>query len=250
MRGTPKGWEPLRQNGYRLPSWVAKALDGGTESPLRLRRCPPFRKGGCCYASSGSLVKGSWHGEAVTEGFRTPVVPLIRHGLRPCHLLPCGAKAITVLSGALKCRWPSPHPSRLTPCHLPPGESIVRVNLAFPLPGGRWPAGPDEGGYRWVRRPSNGRMGTSAPTQGYDRFRRGRCPQRPVDNGCTPVVPLIRHGCAMPPSPLRGEGFGLYFRRCSNVDGVPLIRHGLRPCHLPLGEGFLQCIIPSLFRQT
>ena len=22
-------------------------------------------------------------------------------------------------------------------------------------------------------------MGTSAPTQGYDRFRRGRCPQRP-----------------------------------------------------------------------
>ena len=70
------------------------------------------------------------------------------------------------------------------------------------------PKGPDEGGYRWVRRPSNGRMGTSAPTQGYNRFRRGRCPQRPVDNGCTPVVPLIRHGCAMPPSPLRGEGFG------------------------------------------
>ena len=71
------------------------------------------------------------------------------------------------------------------------------------------PSGPDEGGYRWVRRPSNGRMGTSAPTQGYDRFRRGRCPQRPVDNGCTPVVPLIRHGLTpMPPSPLRGEGFG------------------------------------------
>ena len=70
------------------------------------------------------------------------------------------------------------------------------------------PKGPDEGGYRWVRRPSNGRMGTSAPTPGYDRFRRGRCPQRPVDNGCTPVVPLICHGCAMPPSPLRGEGFG------------------------------------------
>ena len=65
-----------------------------------------------------------------------------------------------------------------------------------------------KGGSRWVRRPSNGRMGTSAPTPGYDRFRRGRCPQRPVDNGCTPVVPLIRHGCAMPPSPLRGEGFG------------------------------------------
>ena len=82
-----------------------------------------------------------------------------------------------------------------------------------------------------MRRPSNGRMGTSAPTQGHDRFRRGRCPQRPVNNGCTSVVPLIRHGLApMPPSPLRGEGFGLYFRRCSNVDGVPLIRHG---CAVP-----------------
>ena len=104
-----------------------------------------------------------------------------------------------------------------------------------------------KGGYRWVRRPTNGRMGTSAPTPGYDRFRRGRCPQRPVDNGCTPVVPLIRHGCAMPPSPLRGEGFGLYFRRCSNVDGVPLIRHGLRPCHLPPGEGFFIMHNPLLF---
>ena len=69
------------------------------------------------------------------------------------------------------------------------------------------PKGPDEGGYRWVQWPSNGRMGTSAPTPGYDRFRRGRCPQRPVDNGPPSVVPLIRHGCAMPPSPLRGEGY-------------------------------------------
>ena len=68
-----------------------------------------------------------------------------------------------------------------------------------------------QGWVSWVRRPSNGRMGTSAPTQGYDRFRRGRCPQRPADNGCTPVVPLIRHG--------------------------------LRPCHLlPCGAKALACI--------
>ena len=66
----------------------------------------------------------------------TPVVPLIRHGLRSCYLLPCGAKALAVPSEALKCRWRSPHPSRLTPCHLPPGEGIVRANLDFPLPGG------------------------------------------------------------------------------------------------------------------
>ena len=29
----------------------------------------------------------------------------------------------------------------------------------------------------------------------------------PVVGVCTPVVPLIRHGFAMPPSPLRGEGY-------------------------------------------
>ena len=45
--------------------------------------------------------------------------------LRPCHLLPCGAKALAVPSGALRCRWRSPHPSRLTPCHLPPGEGFL-----------------------------------------------------------------------------------------------------------------------------
>ena len=44
-----------------------------TESPLRLRRCPPFHKGGCCCAPLGSLVKGRWHGETVTEGFRRAI---------------------------------------------------------------------------------------------------------------------------------------------------------------------------------
>ena len=237
MRGTPKSFERLRGNVFSLPSWVAKALDGGTESPLRLRRCPPFRKGGCCYASSGSLVKGSWHGEAVTEGFRTPVVPLIRHGLRPCHLLPCGAKALACIFG--DAQMSMAFPSSVTAYAVPPSPRGRHCAGEFSLPPSRGkvaPKGPDEGGYRWVRRPSNGRMGTSAPTQGYDRFRRGRCPQRPVDNGCTPVVPLIRHGCAMPPSPLRGEGFGLYFRRCSNVNGVPLIRHGLRRATFPQGK--------------
>ena len=95
---------------------------------------PPFHKGGCCYARLGSLVKGSWHGAAVTEGFRTPVVPLIRHGLRPCHLLPCGAKAIAVPSGALRCRWRSPHPSWLRHATFPQGKAkgpSVPIFLAF-----------------------------------------------------------------------------------------------------------------------
>ena len=87
-------------------------------------------------------------------------------------------------------------------------ERLRGNGYSLPPPRGKVvPKGPDEGGYRWVQWPSNGRMGTSAPTQGHDGFCRGRCPQRPVDNGCTPVVPLIRHGCAMPPSPLRGEGY-------------------------------------------
>ena len=113
-----------------------------------------------------------------------------------------------------------------------------------------------KGGYRWVRRPSNGRMGTSALTPGYDRFRRGRCPQRPVDNGCTPVVPLIRHGlrsrwqlCCltnaayplrvltpMPPSPLRGEGYDRFVGSAQMSMAFPSSVTAA-PCHLPPGEG-------------
>ena len=86
-----------------------------------------------------------------------------------------------------------------------------------------------------------GRMGTSAPTQGHDRFRRGRCPQRPVDNGCTPVVPLIRHGLTpMPPSPLRGEGFGRFVGSAQMSVAFPSSVMGLRPCHLPPGEGIVR----------
>ena len=35
----------------------------------------------------------------------------------------------------------------------------------------------------------------------------------PVVGVCTPVVPLIRHGYAMPPSPLWGEGFDMHNRK-------------------------------------
>ena len=94
-----------------------------------------------------------------------------------------------------------------------------------------------KGGYRKVRRPSNGRMGTSAPTQGYDRFRRGRCPQRPVDNGCTPANPPHPSWASpMPPSPLRGEGFGRSVGDAQMSMAFPSSVTAA-PCHLPPGEG-------------
>ena len=106
----------------------------------------------------------------------------------------------------------------------------VKTNKAFPLLGGRWPAGPDEGGYRWVQWPSNGRMGTSAPTPGRDGFCRGRCPQRPVDNGCPPWSPSSVMGCAVV-----GSFAALRMRR--TPCGC------LRPCHLlPCGAKALACI--------
>ena len=43
----------------------------------------------------------------------------------PCHLLPCGAKALAVLTSLRQTLWRSPHPSRLAPCHLPPGEGFL-----------------------------------------------------------------------------------------------------------------------------
>ena len=160
----------------------------------------------------------------------------------PIPFVPSGhfplTRGIGLSQGGLLVRNSSP------PCERGEGRKAAggfrSLVLSLPPPRGKVvPKGPDEGGYRGMRRPSNGRMGTSAPTPGYDRFRRGRCPQRPVDNGCTPVVPLIRHGLTpMPPSPLRGEGFGLYFRRCSNVDGVPLIRHGCAVPPSPRGRLF------------
>ena len=55
-------------------------------------------------------------------------------GLRPCHLLPCGAKALAVPSGALRCRWRSPHPSRLRRATFPQGKAFLSLTPA-PRPG-------------------------------------------------------------------------------------------------------------------
>ena len=71
--------------------------------------------------------------------------------------------------------------------------------LAFPLPGGRWSR-------RDRMRVSivgavviDGRTQRSAPTSAIV-----TC--HPIDNACTSVVPLIRHGFAAPPPP-QGKAF-------------------------------------------
>ena len=50
-------------------------------------------------------------------------------------------------------------------------------------------------------------------------------PSGPSITGAPPWSPLIRHGCAMPPSPLRGEGYTCFDGSHLNVDTLPLIRH-------------------------
>ncbi len=94
------------------------------------------------------------------------------------------------------------------------------------------PKGPDEGEYRWVQWPSNGRMGTSAPTPGYDRFRRGRCPQRP---GIPPPLcgppPFHKGGCccASSGSLVKGSWHGAAvtegFRTPANPPHPSCLRH-------------------------
>ena len=61
---------PLAALGWIIAYYVEFGKIRGTESPLRLRRCPPFHKGGCCSAPLGPLVKGGWHRrKAMTGGF-------------------------------------------------------------------------------------------------------------------------------------------------------------------------------------
>ena len=67
---------------------------------------------------AASLVKGRWHGEAVTEGFRSlflfgrvhPRGPPHPSWLRHATFSPAGAKAIAVLMLGLIALWRSPHP--------------------------------------------------------------------------------------------------------------------------------------------
>ena len=170
----------------------------------------------------------------------------------PIPFVPSGhfplTRGIGLSQGGLLVRNSSP------PCERGEGRKAAggfrSLVLSLPPPRGKVvPKGPDEGGYRGMRRPSNGRMGTSAPTQGYDRFRRGRCPQRPVDNGCTSVVPLIRHGlrpCHL--LPCGAKALARIFGDAQMSMAFPSSVTAA-PCHLPPGEGFCDtlCIIDFTF---
>ena len=159
-------------------------------SSHRLAAMPaPFHKGAYWCATSASLVKGRWHGEAVTEGFRSPVpkpspsqgeggpqgrmrVGIVGcggyrtggHGGPPLRRVtmalvgadlcvgpsladappwspssvmacghatfsPAGRRLSPVLTGMLKCRYPSPHPSRASPAPPSPGGRLISPPL-------------------------------------------------------------------------------------------------------------------------
>ena len=58
----------------------------------------------------------------------------------------------------------------------------------------------------------------------------------------TPVVPLIRHGCAVPPSPLRGEGFGRFNVVAANTSAFLSSVMGFAHDTFPWGKAF--CFLP------
>ena len=159
-------------------------------------------------------------------------------GLRPCHLLPCGAKAIAVPSGALKCRWRSPHPSRLTPCHLPPGEGIVRANLAFPLPGGRWPRrGRMRVGIVGCNGPRTGGWGHPPLRRVTIDFVGAAVPSGPSITGAPPWSPSSVMGlrpCHLLPCGAKAIAVPSGALKCRWRSPHP---SRLTPCHLPPGEG-------------
>ena len=95
------------------------------------------------------------------------------------------------------------------------------------------------GGFRRKCGGHRGRTQRSAPTRAIVAWCRGRPPRRPADNGCTPVVPLIRHGFAVPPSPLRGEGYSRSVGSAQMSMAFPSSVMA-SPCHLPPGEGIVR----------
>ena len=100
--------------------------------PAALRPSPPFTRGGCCYASSGSLVKGSWHGAAVTEGFRTPANPPHPSWASPMPPSPLRGEGYSRSVGSAQMSMAFPSSVMAAPCHLPPGEGERAVGPHFP----------------------------------------------------------------------------------------------------------------------
>ena len=113
------------------------------------------------------------------------------------------------------------------------------------------------GGFRRKCGGHRGRTQRSAPTRAIVTWCRGGPPCPPVDNGCTPVVPLIRHGCAvvgsfaalrmrrtpcgcfaMPPSPLRGEGYDRSDGSIQMPKAFPSSVTGCASATFPQGKAF------------
>ena len=129
--------------GHRTGGWGHPPLRNMTNF-VRRGRCPqrpgippplcgppPFHKGGCCYASSGSLVKGSWHGVAVTEGFRTPANPPHPSWAAPMPPSPLRGEGYSRSVGSAQMSMA--FPSSVTAYAVPPSPRGRRKGRRFPF---------------------------------------------------------------------------------------------------------------------
>ena len=122
--GPPRNDRLFRQS--RLPPSRGKVPPQGADEG-GYRGCGGHRTGGWGHPPL-RRVTIDFVGAAVLSGpsitGSPPWSPSSVMGLRPCHLLPCGAKAIAVPSGSLRYRWRSPHPSWLRHATFPQGKAF------------------------------------------------------------------------------------------------------------------------------
>ncbi len=126
-----KGWESLRQDGYSLPPSRGKVPPQGADEG-GYRGCGGHRTGGWGHPPL-RRVTTAFVGAAVPSGPSTTYAPPWSPSsvtAAPCHLLPCGAKALAVLTSLRQTLRRSPHPSWASP--MPP---FPRGRLFISCPG-------------------------------------------------------------------------------------------------------------------
>ena len=111
------------------------------------------------------------------------------------------------------------------------------------------PQGADEGGYRWCGGPRTGGWGHPPLRRVTIDFVGAAVPSGPSITGAPRGPPHPSWPTAMPPSPLRGEGFG---RSVGNAQMSMALPSSVMaaPCHLPPGEGFFDSLLCFSFTSS